>query len=150
MTKTVFRHEARQFKALAHPKRLEILSLLHRHQLTASDIQQMTGFAQANLSQHLALLKSAQIIVAVRHGQHIRYRLSHQNFWRASQLLAATQVVRMAKKHESSATQVQDPVCQMWIEPAAARWQTIYKGATFFFCASGCHRRFVKSPAMYA
>lgn len=136
-------------KALAHRKRLEIIHLLRHQVLTASEIERMTGFPQANLSQHLALLKDAQVVVAERTGKHIRYRLSHQNFWRISGLLEESRAARPARRRESNRTQVQDPVCGMWVEPAAARWRTLYKAATYFFCASGCQRRFLKTPQVY-
>lgn len=150
MEKTTFSREAKTLKALAHPKRLEIIHLLHQRVLTASEIQRMTGFPQANLSQHLASLKAGQIVVAVRTGKNIRYRLSHPNFWQVCKLLEENNEVRPAQEHESNRRQVQDPVCGMWIEPAATRWQTVYKGATYFFCASGCEQRFLKNSERYA
>lgn len=110
----------------------------------------MTGFPQANLSQHLTLLKQAQIVVAVRTGKNISYRLSHPNFLMMSKLIEESKTVRPAQKKESSQSQVQDPVCRMWVEPAATRWQALFKGATYFFCASGCERRFIKTPERYA
>ncbi len=145
-----FAAEAAMLKALAHPKRLEIIHLLHNRELTASEIQRMTGFPQANLSQHLTLLKEAQVVVAVRTGKNIRYRLSHPNFFFISKLVEESRATRPAQKKESSHTQVQDPVCGMWVEPAATHWQALYKGATFFFCASGCEQRFIKTPKKYA
>lgn len=149
MTSSVFQLEARVLKALAHRKRLEIIHLLHDRELTATEIQRMTGFPQANLSQHIGLLKAAQVVVAVRQGKNIHYRLSHQNFWRISGLLAESRIAHPAQKRETRRSQFQDPVCQMWVEPAATHWQTLFKGATYFFCASGCRQRFLKSPQRY-
>lgn len=137
-------------KALAHPKRLEIIQLLDTTELAASDIQQMTGFPQANLSQHLTILKEAQIVVADRSGKNIRYRLSHPNFSFIKKLVEESRAAGPARKNESGRSQVQDPVCAMWVEPAATRWQVLYKGATYFFCASGCEHRFMKNPERYA
>jgi len=149
MKTSTFLRESKILKALAHPKRLEIIHLLRHQVLTASEIQRMTGFPQANLSQHLTLLKEGQIVVAVRTGKNIRYRLSHSNFSQVSTLLEQTRASRPAQKEESNQRQVQDPVCGMWVEPAATRWQTLYKGATYFFCASGCERRFLKNSEDY-
>ncbi len=149
MKKTTFSREAKMLKALAHPKRLEIIHLLHDRELTASDIQRMTGFPQANLSQHLTLLKEAQVVVAVRTGKNIHYRLSHPNFVKMSKLVEESRAPRPAQKKETNDRQVKDPVCGMWVEPAATRWQTLYKGATYFFCASGCEHRFLKNSEHY-
>lgn len=146
----IFQAEANALQALANPKRLEIVHVLQHHQLTASEIQRMIGIAQPSVSQHLTVLKRAHIVVATRTGTHIRYRLSHPNFGRVATLLDEARRAGPARKHETHRRQIQDPVCGMWVEPAATKWQTLYKGATYFFCASGCQRRFVKTPRRYA
>ena len=42
-----------------------------------------------------------------------------------------------------------DPVCQMTVEIATARFSTEYEGTTYYFCAPGCQRAFEKDPASY-
>lgn len=144
-----FTSEAQILKAMSNPKRLEIIALLGQHTLSATEIQQMTGFPQANLSQHLRALKLGHVIVAQREGQHIRYRLSHPGIMAVTAqlrtLLRPTRVPQQGKR----VSVTQDPVCQMWVEPAAARFESIYKGATYFFCASGCQRHFMRQPERY-
>ncbi len=141
--------EARILKALSNPKRLEIIHLLGHRDLTATDIQRMTGFPQANLSQHLRELKLARVIVAVRKSRFIHYRVAHRDVLHMLKMLEDVSSHRAATKHETSRSEVQDLVCQMWVEPSSAKWQTIYKGATYFFCASGCQKHFMKSPEKY-
>jgi ArsR family transcriptional regulator len=149
MKQAWFQAEAQILKALAHPKRLEIVHLLHGRVLTASQIQHMTGLPQANVSQHLRLLKVARVIVAVRHGQSISFRLAHPNFSQLSRVLESTRQQNPTDRQHNKTWRVQDTVCGMWVEPVTARWQTVYKGATYFFCASGCHQRFEKNPEKY-
>lgn len=141
--------EARFLKALSHPKRLEIVHLLGQRQLTAGEIETMTGWPQANLSQHLRELKLAKIIVAIRQGKNIHYRLTNPKFLTIGATLATISAPRKATAREGSRTVVQDVVCGMWVEPVAAKWQTLYKGATYFFCAAGCQKNFVRSPERY-
>ncbi len=43
-----------------------------------------------------------------------------------------------------------DPVCDMEVEVATARWISEHDGETFYFCAPGCKAAFEKSPARYA
>lgn len=43
-----------------------------------------------------------------------------------------------------------DPVCDMEVEVATARWISEHDGETFYFCAPGCKAAFEKSPAQYA
>jgi len=45
--------------------------------------------------------------------------------------------------------QVTDPVCAMRINRAAAFKSASYEGKTYYFCAEGCHERFVAEPGRY-
>ena len=42
-----------------------------------------------------------------------------------------------------------DPVCEMEVEVATARWITEHQGETYYFCAPGCRAAFEKSPAEF-
>ena len=42
-----------------------------------------------------------------------------------------------------------DPVCQMEVDEATARFQTEYDGKTYYFCAPGCKRAFEKDPEKF-
>jgi YHS domain-containing protein len=42
-----------------------------------------------------------------------------------------------------------DPVCEMTVEIATARFKTEHNGTTYYFCAPGCQRAFEKDPASY-
>jgi DNA-binding transcriptional ArsR family regulator len=66
----------RLLKAMASEPRLLILyELLHNEQ-TVTELQQSVGIAMSAVSQHLAKLRKAEIVVALRESQSIRYRLS--------------------------------------------------------------------------
>ncbi len=41
---------------------------------------------------------------------------------------------------------VTDPVCGMTFDSSQAEAQTIYKGATYFFCSVECRRTFEENP----
>ena len=45
--------------------------------------------------------------------------------------------------------QVTDPVCKMTIEDADAAATSIYKGATYYFCANQCKKKFDENPEAY-
>lgn len=71
-------------RALAHPTRLRILSLLTGAELTAADVARELGISHANASYHLRFLESAGEIVvsaeeSIRGGRAKRYR----HPWRA-------------------------------------------------------------------
>jgi ArsR family transcriptional regulator len=61
------------FQALAHPTRIAIVEVLRNGPLPAGAIQERLGIEQANLSQHLAVLRSRQIIVNRKEGNQVFY-----------------------------------------------------------------------------
>ncbi|MBI3683243.1 MAG: winged helix-turn-helix transcriptional regulator [Acidobacteria bacterium] len=63
------------FQALAHPCRIAIVEALREGELSAGAIQERVGVEQANLSQHLAVLRSRQIIVNRKEGNQVFYSL---------------------------------------------------------------------------
>jgi xanthine dehydrogenase accessory factor len=42
-----------------------------------------------------------------------------------------------------------DPVCEMDVEVATARWITEHEGETYYFCAPGCKAAFEKDPSSF-
>jgi len=64
------------FKALSDPTRRRILTLLRDEDRTAGDIAAQFPMRWASVSHHLGVLKAAGLVVAERHGQHIRYSLN--------------------------------------------------------------------------
>ncbi|KKU97885.1 MAG: Regulatory protein ArsR [Candidatus Amesbacteria bacterium GW2011_GWB1_48_13] len=70
--KEEFKIAARVYRLLANPKRLEILKNLKEGELGVNDLSGKVGVRKANMSQHLALLRSAGI-VNVRHSGVNRY-----------------------------------------------------------------------------
>jgi len=42
-----------------------------------------------------------------------------------------------------------DPVCEMDVEIATAKWTSDYQGRRYYFCAPGCKRAFDSDPERY-
>jgi YHS domain-containing protein len=42
-----------------------------------------------------------------------------------------------------------DLVCDMDVDEKTAKWKTVYKGKTYYFCAPGCKKSFEEDPEMY-
>jgi len=63
------------FKALSDPTRREILRLLGLGELTAGQIVDKFKISQPAISRHLAVLRQAELVTAVRSGQNIVYAL---------------------------------------------------------------------------
>jgi len=68
-------YKAGIFQALAHPTRIAILEVLRDGELSARTIQEKLGVEQANLSQHLAILRSRQIVANRKDGNQVFYSI---------------------------------------------------------------------------
>jgi DNA-binding transcriptional ArsR family regulator len=73
-----YRIQARMIKALAHPTRLQMLALLRDSERCACEFGPLLGLGQANVSQHLAVLRRAQLVRTRRDGVRVMYSLSDQ------------------------------------------------------------------------
>jgi ArsR family transcriptional regulator len=67
--------QAQVLKILASPRRLEILHRLAEGPIEVGRLAEALGASQPNVSQHLAVMRSAGIVDAERDGREIRYRL---------------------------------------------------------------------------
>ena len=61
------------FQALANPTRIAILDELREGELTVSDLVKRLGVEQSNLSQHLAVMRARQIVLARKSGSQVFY-----------------------------------------------------------------------------
>jgi DNA-binding transcriptional ArsR family regulator len=74
-------------RALADPKRLCVLESLAAGDVTVSDLSTRVGCQVPNMSQHLAVLRSAGLVEARRSGTTIRYRIAEPAIVRASDIV---------------------------------------------------------------
>ncbi len=70
-------YKASVFQALAHPTRIAIVEILREGELSAGALQTKLGIEQANLSQHLTILRSRQIVVNRKGGNQVFYSLAN-------------------------------------------------------------------------
>ena len=67
--------KAQVFQALAHPTRIAIVEALRDGEMSAGALQAHLQVEQANLSQHLAVLRARQIVVSRKAGNQVYYSL---------------------------------------------------------------------------
>src|SRR5687768_6814305 len=67
---------ARVGKALAAPRRLELLDLLGQAARTVEGLADQTGMSIANTSQHLQVLRGAGLVESEKEGLYVTYRLA--------------------------------------------------------------------------
>ena len=65
--------KAQIFQALAHPTRIAIVEALQNGELSAGKLAELLGVEQANLSQHLSVLRAKQVLVNRKAGNQVYY-----------------------------------------------------------------------------
>jgi DNA-binding transcriptional ArsR family regulator len=66
---------AAAMQAMAHPLRIKILCVLNGGELMVQDILEAVGTTQSNVSQHLAILKSKNVITSRKEATKVFYRI---------------------------------------------------------------------------
>jgi len=145
--------EEEVLKTLANQKRLEILQLLRSRKLNVTEMTQMLGLHQPNLSQHLSLLRQHGLVKVNKSGQKVYYELANNKITKAVELihqfLRDHQQLEYDFAKDSPFPIVRDPVCGMRLSASEAYDSKEYSGHTYYFCASGCRDKFIKHPSQY-
>ena len=68
--------QADVLRTLANPRRLEILHVLAAGPTEVGRLAGLINATQPNVSQHLAILRSAGVVEARRDGREVRYQLA--------------------------------------------------------------------------
>ena len=87
--KWIFERHAALCQTMANPLRLEIINLLRDREIAAGDLAKLAGVAQANMSQHLTILRERGIVETRREGTSIYYRLADPKMLEAFDILRA-------------------------------------------------------------
>jgi len=75
---TIYEQLGRVGKALASPRRLELLDLLCQGPRTVEALANEAGQSFANTSQHLQVLRASRLVEAEKHGLFVTYRLADE------------------------------------------------------------------------
>jgi len=78
---------AELFKILSVDKRIEIIELLKKEPMSVNAIAEALGVTQSAVSQHLRVLKSADLVKDERHGYWIYYSLNKEALEKCRQRL---------------------------------------------------------------
>ncbi len=87
-------------KALASPRRLEILDLLCQGPRTVEALARAVDQSLANTSRHLQVLRGARLVEAQRLGVHVEYRLADPTvgqFFRTLRVLAESRLAEVQR-----------------------------------------------------
>lgn len=96
----VYGQLARIGKALASPKRLELLDLICQAERSVEELANETAMSVANTSQHLRALHEARLVEARKEGRFVVYGLADvlvADFYRSFRLLAEDRLAEIAR-----------------------------------------------------
>lgn len=74
-------------RALADPKRICVLEQLAKNERSVSDLSRDAGCQVPNMSQHLAVLRAAGLVISRRTGSTVLYRLADDRVRELTELL---------------------------------------------------------------
>ena len=101
--------QAEVLKTLANGRRLEILHRLIDGPCEVSRLAVDLGISQPNVSQHLALLRTAGVVDAERSGREVRYRLADPDVMVACDVMRAVLQRRLTRLGRLSTLERQTP-----------------------------------------
>jgi len=87
-------------KALANPIRIEIIDVLNDKELTFGELQNETGVLKSNLSQHLSLMVSNEILVQRKEGLNVYFKLSTDRITTACRIMREVLIDNLRKQSE--------------------------------------------------
>jgi rhodanese-related sulfurtransferase/predicted transcriptional regulator len=88
---------ARMIQAMANSRRLEIIDLLGLGEKSVDQLAKETHMSIANASQHLQVLKGANLVEIRREGNFIYYRLAHEEIYKSWQTMRQLGLERIAE-----------------------------------------------------
>jgi rhodanese-related sulfurtransferase len=93
----IYEQFARVGKALAAPKRLELVDLLCQAPRNVEALAEQAAISVANASQHLQILRAARLVEAEKKGLFVEYRLADEKVCRFFQSLRGLAESRLAE-----------------------------------------------------
>lgn len=97
--------QASILKTIASPRRLEMIHLLGEvGPMEVRRLAEHFGLPQPAISQHLAALRSAGLVEAVRDGREVRYQLSDPEIVAACGLMRQVLIRRIARLSDIAAS----------------------------------------------
>jgi rhodanese-related sulfurtransferase len=98
----IYEQFARLGKALAAPKRLELLDLLCQGPRTVESLADHAGITIANASRHLLVLRAARLVESTKRGLYVEYRVADDDVCRFFLALRGLAESRLAEVERAS------------------------------------------------
>jgi ArsR family transcriptional regulator len=96
----IFELHASLCQTLANSVRLRILRLLRDGEMAVNEIARQLGVPQANISQHLSVLRERNVLTTRREGVSIYYRIAYPKIIKACDLIREVLFEQMAESRQ--------------------------------------------------
>ena len=95
--KELYKIHSEMCKVFSNSTRLEILNLLRDNEMSVTELIEKTKLSQANISQHLSIMKSNDIVTSNRIGKNIYYKLTNLKIIKAFDIMRVVLIERLKK-----------------------------------------------------
>jgi len=89
MENDVYAHHAQVCGVFSNPTRIRLLDLLGSGEKSVKRLMDLSGLSQANVSQHLGIMKLKGIVLSRRSGRMVYYRVSDPRIIQAFKIIRA-------------------------------------------------------------
>lgn len=100
MTNRISGLHAEICRTLGSAARIEILNALRNREKTVTEITEALKLRQANVSQHLAVLRQRRVVATRKDGTNIYYRISNPKIIQACELMRQVLLEQLKKGEE--------------------------------------------------
>ena len=87
-------------RTLGSGARIEILNALRDREKTVSEITKVLGVRQANVSQHLAVLRQRRVVATRKEGTSVYYKVSNPKIIQACELMRQVLLEQLRESEE--------------------------------------------------
>ena len=100
MEKKVYMMHAEMCKVFTSPIRLEILDILRDGGKSVTELVQLTGYNQANISQHLQIMKDKGILKTEKKGNFVFYNIANPKVSKAFSMMKEIMIDQLAESEQ--------------------------------------------------
>lgn len=96
MVKQIYELHADMCKVFTSSVRVEIIEILQDGKKSVSELVELTGLSQSNISQHLQIMKEKGVLTPEKKGNHVFYSLSNPKIAEAFRIMREILLSKMA------------------------------------------------------
>ncbi len=100
MNKKIYEMHAQICKVFTSPKRLEIINLLRDGEKTVNDLAEQADVLQANVSQHLTVLRQNNVVTTRRDGANVYYKIANPKILQACDLMREVLLEKLSENEK--------------------------------------------------